>query len=95
MEIEAAGPELYTSLLNALTPEVTCSPVYPVVSPQAKYNPYSSGELAPTLHVAHFKPEGSPKSTYSYSILISTKYLTLLSSFMKDTFGLFNTPPPI
>ena len=68
MEIEAAGPALYTSSLNALTPEVTSFAVYPVVSPQAKYNPACSGELAPTLHVAHFKPEGSPKSTYSYPL---------------------------
>ena len=93
VSIEAAGPALYSSSVNPLTPDVTLFAVYPVVSPQAKYKPYSSGDVAPTLQVAHFKPEGKPKSTYSYSILISTKYLTLISSFTKDTFGLFNTPP--
>ena len=68
VEIEAAEPEEYTDGLNARTPPVTCSPVYPVVSPHAKYRPYSSGDVAPTLHVAHLSPEGSPKSTYSYPL---------------------------
>ena len=96
MEIEAAGPALYTLFENVLTLDVTSSVVYPIVSPHAKYKPYSSGELAPILQVAHFKPEGSPKSTYSYPLCVSTffnKYLTLLSSSTKDTFGAFNTPP--
>ena len=66
-EIEAAGPASYLSCVNALTPG-TCSAVYPVVSPHAKYSPVCSGELAPTLQVAHFKPEGNPKSTYSYPL---------------------------
>ena len=62
-EIEAAGPALYSSSVNALTPDVTSSAVYPVVSPQAKYSPACSGDVAPTLHLAHLSPEGSPKST--------------------------------
>ena len=94
MEIEAAGPALYTLFENVLTLDVTSSVVYPIVSPHAKYKPYSSGELAPILQVAHFTD--NPKSTYSYPLCVSTffnKYLTLLSSSTKDTFGAFNTPP--
>ena len=33
-----------------------CSAVNPSVSPHAKYSPVCSGEVAPTLQVAHFKP---------------------------------------
>jgi hypothetical protein len=48
--------------------------------------PFSSGVLAPMLHVAHLIPDGKPKSTYSgvYSAALYATFLAvLINTFMK------------